>query len=524
MTFAALRQALHDPALYPDPTTTVEVRETHISVVFLTDHYAYKIKKPLDLGFLDYSTLARRHFACHQELLLNRRLSTDVYLDVVPVCQDGRHYTLAATGPVVEYALKMRRLSDECTLAALLSRDAVPPHSLVALAQRLGTFHHTHPVPGPRRRFGTLEQVRADWQENFHQTAESVGDALSSATYAQIQQAVATFTTRHAAWFAQRVQDDRIRDCHGDLRAEHIYFEPDGQLQIIDCIEFNTRFRFIDVASEVAFLAMDLERLGTPALAHAFVQAYVQHASDVALYRLVDFYRCYRAYVRGKVAHIRLHEAPPAAEQSRLMHDAAQYFALAGRYAARCTRPLLLITTGLIGSGKSSVAEGVAAALDLHLVSSDQVRKTRAGLSPDTPQRVEYGTGIYHAAASRQTYETLAGLARTALDEGHSVIVDATFSRQEERQRMATLAQEGGADFFLLECCAPVEVIRARLEARRRTPGVISDGRWDILPQLQRDYEPIENDSMAMHICLDTSQPLAACVQQALAAVQAGRP
>jgi hypothetical protein len=522
MTGTTLLQALRDPTLYPEPTTTVDVRETHISVVFLTDQYAYKLKKPLDLGFLHYSTLAQRRFYCLQELILNRRLSPDVYLAVVALHQDGPRYTFAARGPVVEYALKMRRLPADCTLEALLKRHALAPQAMDALARLLVAFHRTHAPPGPAGRFGTLAQVQHDWQENFAQTADCIGHTLPQTAYTAIQQAVTTFTTRHAAWFAQRVQERRIRDCHGDLRAEHIYLE-NSQIRIVDCIEFNNRFRFIDVASEVAFLAMDLDRLGYPTVAHAFVRAYVQHSADVSLYRLLDFYCCYRAYVRGKVAGIRLHEAPALQERPGIQREAAHCFTLAARYAARLTRPLLLITTGLIGSGKSHLATGVAAALDLSVFSSDRLRKEQAGLEAETPQRVAYGTGIYSAARSRKTYAALADLARQALRQGQSVVLDASFARRAERQRMATLARQVGADFFVLECWAPETVLRDRLAQRERVPGTISDGRWDIFPQFLRHYEPVQTSEAGEHVRLDTTQSSAGCVQQALAAIYEGR-
>jgi len=203
------------------------------------------------------------------------------------------------------------------------------------------------------------------------------------------------------------------------------------------------------VASEVAFLVMDVERLGAPALAQDLVRAYVQEAGDVTLYRLLDFYCCYRAYVRGKVTSMRYREALASAARERLQGEATQYFTLAARYAARCTRPLLLMTTELIGSGKSSLAAALAGALDVQLLSSDQLRKQRAGLALTTPQRVDYGTGVYSATASRQLYEVLAGFARNALCLGSSVIVEAAFSRRAERQRMATMAQAAGADCLM---------------------------------------------------------------------------
>ncbi|GIX47209.1 MAG: kinase [Candidatus Tectimicrobiota bacterium] len=516
----ALRAALADPAFYPEPTTRVEVRETHISLVFLTDRYAYKLKKPVDLGFLDYSTLARRRFYCLQELLLNRRLSPDVYLAVLPIRRGPQGYVLDGEGALVDYVLKMRRLPDERTLQSLLQRGEVPLPVLERLAQQLAAFHQAHPLPTPVTGYGSLAQVRHDWEENFAQAQTACPAAvLPPAQAQQIREAVQDFLARRAGWFAQRCDAGRIRDCHGDLRAEHIYLLPDGELRILDCIEFNKRFRYIDVASEVAFLAMDLERLGFASLAHGFVAAYARTAHDASLYRLLDFYVCYRAYVRGKVACLRLREAPGQEEVAR---DAARCFALAARYAARCRRPLLLLTSGLIGSGKSTLAAGLAAALDLRRFSSDCLRKQLAGLAPETPQRVAYGTGIYSAEATRRTYERLAELAEAALHQGESVILDASFAKRAERQRCQALAARLGAECFVLECLAPPEVIRQRLAARQHQPSV-SDGRWELFAAFQRDYEPVTEFDPAHHLRIATTGDAERSLYEALAAIHAGR-
>ncbi|MCH9662985.1 MAG: AAA family ATPase, partial [Gammaproteobacteria bacterium] len=491
MTLAALRQALSDPGLYPEPTSAVEVRETHISLVFLTDQYAYKIKKPVGLGFVDYSTLEKRRELCEQEVLLNRRLSTDVYLDVVPLTYDGTQYRFDDTGPVVEYAVKMRRLAAPSTLESQLQEGLSCVAALRNLARQIAAFHATHLVPTATEGYGTHARVRADWQENFSQTEDAIGRTLSSDQYNRIEQAVMTFLIEREGWFDQRVEAGRIRDCHGDLRAEHIYVE-EGTLQIIDCIEFNPHFRYIDGVSEVAFLAMDLERLGFPSDADTFVRAYVEASGDITLYRLLDFYRCYRAYVRGKVRTFLLQDAAPHRDLSHLQRDAEWCFALADRYAQRLHQPLLMMTTGLIGTGKSTIAQGVSTALDLRLISSDRLRKEQAGLAPETPQREAFGAGLYSPATSAQTYDTLADLARTALQQGESVMLDAAFSKRAQRALMQDVATDVGAECYLLDCVATEAVIRDRLEQRMRTPGSISDGRWAIFPQFQRQYEPVE--------------------------------
>jgi uncharacterized protein len=523
MDIAALRHTLQDPTLYPEPTSSVEIRETHISLVFLTDDYAYKIKKPVNLGFLDFSTLDQRRFYCEQELTLNRRLTSGVYLEIVTLRREDQHYTFGDRGEVIEYALKMRRLPADRSLEVLLQHDEVTPEMIQGVAQRLAVFHAEHALPQTSKSFGTLEQVRADWEENFVQTTDAIGRSLSRSTYTAIEKAVTTFMGRHADWFAERMQDGRIRDCHGDLRAEHIYFEPD-QMQIIDCIEFNQRFRYIDVSSEVAFLAVDLERLGFSKTAFGFVRAYVQYSNDVSLYRLLDFYRCYRAYVRGKVTSIRLETASSAELRAQLERRAHSYYALAVRYAQRLTQPVLILMIGIIASGKSTVADGIAKALGLERFSSDRVRKELAGVAPETRQQLVYGAGLYHAAMTRRTYDALADMARQALSRGDSVVLDASFAKQAERRRMAQLAREVGVHCCLIECYAAEKVLRARLRQREHSPVSISDAREEILDQFQRDFEPLRADEGIWCVRVDTTQSLEQCVQQALAAIQEQKP
>lgn len=501
MKIAALRQALQDPAVYPEPTTHVEVHETHISVVFLTDRYVYKIKKPVKLGFLDFSTQDRRRFYCDQELELNRRLSSGVYLEVVAIYRDGERCGFDGRGSVVDYALKMRRLCTAHCLASLLHHRQASPEHLEQLAQRLTMFHHTHPLPSHARAFDHLRQVRTDWEENFAQTIDYTGKTLDKDTYRLIRTNVTGFMEQRGAWFEQRFQAGRIRDCHGDLRAEHVYFEP-HDLQIIDCIEFNRRFRYIDVASEIAFLAIDLERLHAADLAHSFLRAYVEQAHDLTLYRLLDFYRCYRAYVSGKVASMRLVSTPEEARKPQRHRLAEQFFHLAARYAARLARPLLLATTGPVASGKSTIAERVAAALDMRLLISERVGQE---------------------LAARQTYDALAERARGLLLQGRSVLLDASFSTRAERQRMARLAKETEADYGIVACAAPATTRYQRLRQRERQPDTLADAGMDRLDTCQRGYEPVQADEAGCLIRLATTQPLEQCVQQALAGLEAQR-
>lgn len=506
MATPELIEALQDPGIYPEPTQHIELHETHTSVVFVTDHYVYKIKKSVNLGFLDYSTLERRRYNCQMEVDLNRRLSPDVYLQIVAIRKTEARYHFNGDGAIVEYAVKMRRLPNDCNLEHLLRHGAVTYSMLDRLVKLLADFHATDAPLVKQQGFGTKRQVQADWHENFAQTSCYVPRLIEQGVYDDLQRRVTSFIHSHADWFKQRVEDGHIRDCHGDLRADHVYFLAPDKIIILDCIEFNQRFRYIDVASEVAFLSMDIDRLGFPGLANYFVRSYVQHASDLTLYRLLDFYRCYRAFVRGKVAALRMEtkQGPNRASAG----TAKIYFRIAEQEAKRFSRPLLIITTGLIGSGKSSLAAEIGEALGICVLQSDRIRKASIGLAPVAPHRVSYGTGLYSHAARQHIYTRLAEQGATFLQDGRSVILDASFSQRANRLRMAQLAHAYNADFLMLECVAPFNIIRKRLRERANDPSNISDARLDLLPNFSRHYESITTSEQAACLQIDTSQPL----------------
>ena len=512
MSLAELRAALSDPAAYPEATATVETRETHISLVFLTDRHAYKIKKPVNLGFVDYGTEKRRHAMCQREISLNQRLSENVYLGVDAIVRDGSTLRVGGKGKVIEHAVRMLRLPDDRALGVLLNQGESVP--IETLGHRIARFHSGHGLPDTGEHYGDLDHVRADWMENFAQTKSWIGELVSAADHELIRHSIESFLERHAMWFAERIADNRIRDCHGDLRAEHVYWI-DDEFQIIDCIEFNQRFRCIDGASEVAFLAMDLARLGHHRAADRFVRGYVAESNDLRLYRLLDFYRCYRAFVRAKVCGFRSTSAN-GPRRKKICADAKSFFLLANSYAENLDRPVVIMMTGLIGTGKSTLAQAVAAALDIRLYSSDCLRKERAGLDPQIPQRVEFGTGIYSKASSADTYVALLDFARQALEAGASVVLDAAYPRNEDRLGVADLARKLGAKCHIIQCIAPDEIIHRRLQERNHHIGVISDGRWSLFPQFKRSYEPVVDLPNTMIIRLNTTQGIERNVQQAL--------
>lgn len=514
-------QALLSPQVYSHPVARVSLLQTHISYVLLAGEYVYKVKKPVNFGFLDFSTLARRRYYCHQEVMLNRRLCPEVYLGVVPITEADGDFALAGRGRVVDYAVQMKRLPEERMMHRLLARGEVTEAMVAAVADRLAEFHQ-RAAAGPHiDRYGGLGTVRRNWRENFQQTEPYIGVTISPEDHARLRDYVRSFLRRYRRLFQRRLREGRIRDCHGDVRAEQVCFV-DG-ICIFDCIEFNRRFRYCDVASEVAFLAMDLDYFDRPDLATAFVRRYAQVADDPELMLLVDFYRCYRAYVRGKVESFRLDQPEIGQkEKEAVVARARRYFDLAVAYAGQPQRPWLIITCGLVGTGKSTVAAALAERLPLTVVTSDVVRKELAGISPTEHRRVAFGQDIYSPEFTRRTYQAMMARAWRHLTRGASVVLDATFGQQWQREWAQRLAQAAGADFLCVECVASEQEIRRRLAERQGDATSVSDADWSIYQAQRQALEPLEEMPPQHHIIIDTSRGASAAVQQVVRALLLG--
>ena len=324
-------KALLNPKVYPDNSKGVELMQTQMSFVFLTDDYVYKVKKPVDLGYLDYTTLEKRQFYCRKEIELNRRLCPEAYLGVVSITEYNDNISIDGQGRIIEYAVKMRRLPQEAMMDKLLGSSQVSPEMVTGVAQKLAEFHRQVETNTNISAFGNLDTITQNTEENFTQTEKYIGHTISQETYQHIKDYTDGFIEKSIPLFNKRIAEGRIRDCHGDLHAAHICFT--ASICIYDCIEFNDRFRYCDVASEVAFLAMDLDHYGRADLSNAFVSAYVDKSQDRELPELLDFYKCYRAYVRGKVESFKLDDPHiPDGEKIKILAIARSYFELAESY------------------------------------------------------------------------------------------------------------------------------------------------------------------------------------------------
>jgi aminoglycoside phosphotransferase family enzyme len=325
-------KAFLEPEVYPHKPKRVELIQTQMSFVFLTGEYVYKVKKPVNLGYLDYTTLEKRHFFCRQELELNRRLCPDGYLAVVPIVRENDGLRVEGQGEAIEYAVKMKQLPRDRMMDVLLPRGQVTPEMIGRVAERLVSFHREAETDQDIAAFGKLSVIRQNCDENFVQTEKYVGLTILRTKYEGIRDYTNDFIQSNAGLFGKRVREDRIRDCHGDLHAAHVCFTDD--ICIYDCIEFNDRFRYCDVASELGFLAMDLDRYEQTGLSRYLVDTYVELSRDEELLKLLNFYKCYRAYVRGKVESFKLDDPLISQrEKAKALETARVYFELAESYA-----------------------------------------------------------------------------------------------------------------------------------------------------------------------------------------------
>jgi aminoglycoside phosphotransferase family enzyme/predicted kinase len=492
MSLSNIVESMTRTATYPHKPETVELFQTHISYVFIAGDYVYKIKKPVNFGFLDFTTLEKRKFYCEEELRLNRRLAPSIYLDVVPVLQDNSgNLSLGGTGQVIEYAVLMKKLPLDKMLKILLAQNRADQKIMAAVAEKVARFHKAAETGGKIDQMGSVQTIRHNADENFEQTEKYVDVTIPAYQFHFIREYVKRFLESNKNLLEKRIVQHKIRDCHGDLHLEHICVA--DEIIIFDCIEFNERFRCGDVAAEVAFLTMDLDYNGYSHQAGDFVHAYLQYSDDADLLTLLNFYRCYYAYVRGKVISFRLDQKEiPENERAEIRETASKYFDLAYTYAARLEKPVLILTAGLIGSGKSYQAQRIAARLGADVIRTDILRKEMLNIHPAEKRHESFGQGIYARDVSQKTYEKAIELAAEKIQQGRPVIIDASFKNRSDRALAVNLSERLQVPFYIIECFCPDDVVKLRLEKRKLDKDNPSDGRWEILQEQKNQYEQIE--------------------------------
>ena len=518
-------RALLDPAAYPHAPAEVELRQTHISRVFIAGDVVYKTKKPVDFGFINQLDAETRERFCHAELRLNRRLAPGVYLGVVPIVRmPGGHYAVEgdpAAGEVVEHAVKMRRLPDERTLDRLLAAGAAPADLAERLARRLIAFHESAAVVANDPDFAGASAERAWWAREYGEAAGFIGDTWRPEDAAATRAFIEETLERDAALFDARLAAGRVIEGHGDLRAAHVYLldgdDPRGEpITIVDCIEFSEQFhfRYLDAGYDVAFLAMDLEALGHADLGDELAGRYLAAAGDETLGLLQPLHRAYRAFVRGKVESIGARAPETPEEQSRaLAASAARFFRLAASYAVRRAAPQLVALSGLPASGKSTVAATLACRIGAAYLSSDVVRKQLAGIDPRERVREEWRSGLYAPEMTERTYAELRARAARLLRDGRAVVLDAMHGRRAERDAVRALAAELGVAPLIAELRIDDATAHARIAGREHDPLRTSDATWAVYEAQRDGFEPIAADE-APRLALDATRPPAALARE----------
>jgi aminoglycoside phosphotransferase family enzyme/predicted kinase len=489
---------IRNPQLYGPSVKSVKVLQTHISYVALTGHFAYKIKKPVDFGFLDFSTLEKRKRYCEEEIRLNKRLCPKIYLSVVPITHHHGSYALDGPGDVVEYAVKMKEFPQDRIMTSLLQEGMITKETMDELCRILVDFYHRSEHSSKIDRFGELGAVKKNIDENFDQTQNVIGVTISQEIFDEIKDMNQLFFTKNKKEFPQRIQQGMIRDCHGDLHSGNIVVL--DRICIFDCIEFNTRFRYIDVASDIGFLAMDLDYQNYPHLSSYLIHQYVEATQDTGLLDVLNFYKSYRAYVRGKVIGFQLQDSDiDSGEKDEIIKITRNYFELSRYYASlvmlELTRkkPVVFVVGGLTGTGKSTVAGKIAVDFHAELINTDVVRKEMVGIDKYEQHFNKPDTGLYTPENIQRTYGQVVDHASSCLDQGKNVVLDATFSKQSYRDLVKQMIHKYGVPVVFIQCVCPDAVVKHRLEERLQQKSV-SDGRWEIYCHQKTTFNPMVDE------------------------------
>ena len=489
-----------------------DVIETHISWVLLRGDDVFKIKKPVSLGFLDFGSLDLRRRACDAETQLNERLAPGVYHGRVPITVDADgHHQLGGDGTIVDWAVHMSRMAEADRADVRLAEGRLDAAAVKHIARRLAAFHAAARYDSETTHYGSIEVISGNVKENFDQTRDRLHRYIDPRQASEIEAWQIGFLSARADLFQARRSAGHVRDGHGDLRLEHVYLDAHDEVIVLDCIEFSPRFRFADVCADIAFLAMDLTWHDRSDLAEVFLAEYARETDDYELYRLVDFYESYRAFVRGKIASITAEDASfshPVRE--RAAGEARKYFLLAQASERRALVPPRIVAFGgLIATGKSTLARNLGDQLAAPVLEADRTRKFLLGVAPTDPVHVPTWSGAYSEEQTQRTYDELLRRADAVLSSGRTVLLDASFRSRAARQAASELARRHGVSFLFVECRTRREVCMERLRERERSAST-SDGRREIFDEFAAAWETTDELPASQHLVLDTALSLEA--------------
>lgn len=486
---ALLVEAMQDPLFYDHPVDKVELIETHISWVFLAGPFAYKIKKPCSLGFLDFSTLEKRQHFCNEELRLNRRFAPDIYLEVIKIGREGQHLVIG-TEPVVEYAVKMKRFPQNMLLDQVLGAGNLSVEHLQLFAVEMADLHNRAPVLAGAVPYDPIQMILQPVLQNFDQLRPLLTESELAEKVDTVEQWSRQMFEQLGPIMRMRHQDRFVRECHGDVHLGNMVLQDDVSI-LFDCIEFSENLRWIDVVNDIAFFLMDLDDRGVSSFGWVFLDHYMRLTGDYSGLALLQFYKVYRAMVRAKVAFLHLAQTEQDSAETAKLHGLAQsYIELATGYLLPKT-PKLIITHGLSGSGKSTCIEKIAPLCKTICIHSDIERKRLHGLNMTDKSSSSLGHDLYSTAANQKTYFRLHDLAEQVLRSGYSVIVDATFIKKWPRKIMMQLAEKLNISFLILDFHTDIEELTRRLELRKEESAIVSEATPEVLRHQLTHREPL---------------------------------
>lgn len=503
----ALIDSLLSAEVYDHPVENIELLETHISWVILTGPFAYKIKKPVNFGFLDFSTLAKRKHYCEEELRLNRRLAPQLYLDVVSINASEPHPEISGNGEVLDYAVKMQQFPSGCLLSDVLDRGDLREPYMDRLARVIAAFHEQTEIATAESKFGTQAAVQHPVIENFQQIRSHLQDEALLNQLAKIEVWCEQAANRLAPQFSKRKTHGFIRECHGDLHLGNIILLNE-KLIPFDCIEFNENLRWIDVLSEIAFMIMDLDDYQRPDLARHFLNTYLEVTGDYNGLGVLQYYKVYRAMVRAKVNALRLAQEDLSAQQHKSIYEQCRNYIALGRQYIKKRYPVLIITHGFSGSGKTSLSHFMLEALPIIRIRTDIERKRLHQLAATEDSHSSINSGIYDSESSRVTYQRMLELARQILQAGMPVIVDGAFLKAHQRQPFVKLADELNIPFRIIDCQASHAILEQRIAERRQYGNDASEATRDVLLHQQETHDPLTEKEIALTYTIDSTEAM----------------
>ncbi|WP_310490377.1 AAA family ATPase [Chamaesiphon sp. VAR_69_metabat_338] len=481
-TLPALIQQMLTPEFYPHPVQMpIQLMQTHASYVLMTGDFAYKLKKPVNFGFLDYSTVAKRQHFCQEELRLNQRGAKELYIEVVAISKQGDRYQFGNDGEIADYAVKMVQFPQSSLLSNMFESGEIEIADIEEMGRVVADFHARAQTNEYIQSFGTIERIKESIDDNYRHTEKYIGRAQTPQQFTETKAYTDRFLSEHSELFLDRINQGFIRECHGDLHLRNIC-RWQSKIVLFDCIEFNEPFRFVDTMYDIAFAVMDLEARGRKDFANRFLNTYAEHTGDWAGLQVLPMYLSRQAYVRAKVTSFLLDDPNvDSQERAAAAQTAGGYYRQAWEYT-RDRQGKLIMLSGLSGSGKSTLGKKIAGALGGVHLRSDAVRKHLGGI----PLFAKGDASLYTPEMTDRTYQRLLALGVQLAAQGWTVILDAKYDRVSLRAAAIDLATSGGIPLQILHCTAPVEVLRDRL--RQRT-GDVADATVDLLASQQAAWE-----------------------------------